>query len=111
MSKYTLLRDAVAADMPGLDVYAALPASEGELALVHTPDYIDAVMQGTLSAAQQREIGFPWSSRMAQRSVHSVGATIAAARAALHDGVAANLAGGTHHAFADKGSGIVTRSE
>jgi acetoin utilization deacetylase AcuC-like enzyme len=106
MSKYSLLRDAVTADLPELEAIAAHPASEGELALVHTPDYIDAVMHGTLGAAQQREIGFPWSARMAQRSVHSVGATIAAARTALQEGVAANLAGGTHHAFAYKGSGF-----
>jgi acetoin utilization deacetylase AcuC-like enzyme len=65
------------------------------------------VAEGTLSTAQQREIGFPWSPRMVERSRRSVGATIAAARAALfHDeGVAANLAGGTHHAYAHKGSG------
>jgi acetoin utilization deacetylase AcuC-like enzyme len=80
-------------------------ASDGELALAHTPDYIGDISHGTLSAAAQREIGFPWSERMAVRSRRSVGATIAAARAALAEGVAAQLAGGTHHAFADKGSG------
>jgi acetoin utilization deacetylase AcuC-like enzyme len=53
----------------------------------------------------QREIGFPWSPRMVERSRRSVGATIAAGRAALTDGLAANLAGGTHHASADKGGG------
>jgi hypothetical protein len=63
------------------------------------------VLQGTLSAAMQREIGFPWTERMVERSRRSVGATIAAARAALAEGVAANLAGGTHHASADKGGG------
>jgi acetoin utilization deacetylase AcuC-like enzyme len=85
----------------------ATPASDGELALVHTPRWIEAVAQGTLSAAEQREIGFAWSFRMAERARRSVGATIAAARAALFGGeqVAANLAGGTHHASADKGSG------
>jgi acetoin utilization deacetylase AcuC-like enzyme len=83
----------------------AQAATEGELALVHTPDYVDAVLLGHLSAAAQREIGFPWSREMAERSRRSVGATIAAARAALAEGVAANMAGGTHHAYADKGSG------
>jgi acetoin utilization deacetylase AcuC-like enzyme len=63
------------------------------------------VTDGWLSAAQQREIGFPWSERMVERARRSVGATIAAARSALADGIAANLAGGTHHAYADKGSG------
>jgi acetoin utilization deacetylase AcuC-like enzyme len=103
--KYRLLRERVSADLPGLRLREADPASDGELALVHTPDYVTAVAEGTLSAAAQREIGFPWSERMVERSRRSVGATIAAARAALDDGVAAQLAGGTHHASADKGSG------
>lgn len=107
MSKYRLLRDAVEATLPGIRVTEAPPASEGELALVHDPAWIGAVLQGTTSAAEQREIGFPWSERMVERSRRSVGATVAAARAALLGGeaVAANLAGGTHHAYAHKGSG------
>ncbi len=107
MGKYQMLREAAAAGIPGLRVCEATPASDGELALAHEPAWIDAVAQGTTSAAQQREIGFPWSERMVQRARRSVGATIAAARVALFDGegVAANLAGGTHHAFAHKGSG------
>ena len=105
MPKYQLLRDRVEAECPELRVQEAAAASEGELALAHTPDYIHAVLAGTLSAAAQREIGFPWSERMAVRSQRSVGATIAAARAALAEGVAVHLAGGTHHAQADKGSG------
>lgn len=105
MPKYQLLRDRVETECSDLRVQEALPASEGELALAHSPDYIHAVLSGTLSAAAQREIGFPWSERMATRSLRSVGATIAAARAALAEGVAVHLAGGTHHAYADKGSG------
>ena len=105
MPKYQLLRDRVEAECPALAVREAPAATEGELALAHTPGYIDAVLQGTLSAAAQREIGFPWSERMVARSLRSVGATVAAARAALTDGVALHLAGGTHHASADKGSG------
>ncbi len=105
MPKYQLLRDRVEAECPALAVSEAPSATEGELALAHTPDYIGAVLQGTLSAAAQREIGFPWSERMVARSLRSVGATVAAARAALTDGVALHLAGGTHHACADKGSG------
>ena len=104
MSKYRLLRERLEAE-PGLDLRQAEPASDGELALAHTPGYISAVADGTLSAAQQREIGFPWSEAMVARSRRSVGATIAAARAALLTGVAANLAGGTHHASAEKGGG------
>jgi len=104
-SKYRLLREHFEAE-PGLLRMAPAPAaSEAELCLVHTPEYVVAVLQGELSPAQQREIGFPWSPSMAARSRHSVGASIAAARAALAEGVAANMAGGTHHAFADRGSG------
>ena len=105
MSKYRLLREAVERELPAVRLHEAPPASDGELALVHAPVYVSAVAEGLLSSAQQREIGFPWSARMAERARRSVGATIAAARAALAEGLAANLAGGTHHAFPDRGSG------
>lgn len=105
MHKYRLLRDRIAAELPEVRLEQAPAASEGELALAHHPDYIHAVLNGSLSRAQQREIGFPWSPAMAQRAQRSVGATIAAARDALVEGVAANLAGGTHHASAGGGSG------
>lgn len=107
MTKYRLLREAAEATMPAIRVTEAPPASDGELALAHDPAWITAVAEGTTSAAQQREIGFPWSERMVERARRSVGATIAAARNALFDGegVACNLAGGTHHAYAHKGSG------
>ena len=107
MSKYRLLREAAEATLPQLRVTEAPAASDGELALAHDPAWITAVAEGTTNAAQQREIGFPWSPRMVERARRSVGATIAAARTALFggEGVAANLAGGTHHAYAHKGSG------
>ncbi|HEY0820599.1 MAG TPA: histone deacetylase [Rhizobacter sp.] len=103
--KYGLLRERVAQELPSIELHPAQPASEGELALAHEPHYIAAVLQGHLSDKAQREIGFPWSPRMAERACRSVGATVAAARVALRDGVAANLAGGTHHASADSGGG------
>jgi len=106
MPKYELLRNRVEAELSGIRLTEAPAATDAELALVHTPDYIEAVVQGTLSAAAQREIGFPWSERMVERSRRSVGATVAAARAALSEGVACHLAGGTHHAYAHKGSGF-----
>lgn len=105
MPKYRLLRDKVAADLPQIRLEEAPAATDGELALAHEPVYVTAVAEGLLSPAAQREIGFPWSPRMAERARRSVGATIAAARTALAEGVSANLAGGTHHASADKGSG------
>jgi acetoin utilization deacetylase AcuC-like enzyme len=104
MSKYRLLREQLDG-LADLQMCQALPASDGELALAHTPDYLAAVTDGTLGASQQREIGFPWSEAMVARARRSVGATIGAARAALAGGVATNLAGGTHHATADKGGG------
>jgi acetoin utilization deacetylase AcuC-like enzyme len=108
MAKYRLLRDRLSAEMPEVVLEVAPPASDGELALVHAPTYIQAVAQGTLSEAQQKEIGFPWTPAMVERSRRSAGATVMAARTALFgaQGLAANLAGGTHHAYADKGSGF-----
>ncbi|MFM8637343.1 MAG: histone deacetylase [Betaproteobacteria bacterium] len=106
MRKYSLLRDRVRDRLPGIALHEAPAARDGELALVHDPVYVTAVAEGLLSAAQQREIGFPWSPAMAERARRSVGGTIAAARAALQEGVSAQLAGGTHHAYADKGSGF-----
>ncbi|HLL19114.1 MAG TPA: histone deacetylase [Rubrivivax sp.] len=107
MSKYRLLREACQTNTSSIQLAPAVPASDGELALAHDPAWIAAVAEGTLTQAQEREIGFPWSPAMVLRSRHSVGATIAAARTALFEGegVAANLAGGTHHAYPHKGSG------
>jgi acetoin utilization deacetylase AcuC-like enzyme len=64
------------------------------------------VLQGTLSSKEQQEIGFPWSVQMVERSRRSAGATLAAAKLALTEGIAGNLAGGTHHAYRNKGSGF-----
>jgi acetoin utilization deacetylase AcuC-like enzyme len=105
MQKYRLLREQLQAALSAVSLHEASAASDGELALAHTPSYVEAVVHGTLSAVAQREIGFPWTPRMVERSRRSVGATVAAARAALQEGVAANLAGGTHHAYTDKGGG------
>lgn len=106
MGKYRRLRERLAAERPAVRLNEAPAATDGELALAHTPGYIDAVVQGRLGDAAQREIGFPWSPAMVERARRSVGATIAAARVALAEGVAGQLAGGTHHAQADKGSGF-----
>ena len=111
MAKYKLLRDRVVQEMPDVVMVQAPAASDGELALAHNPDYIADVTHGTLPAAAQREIGFPWSLAMAERARRSAGATIAAARVALGlgklgQGIAANMAGGTHHAYSHKGAGF-----
>jgi acetoin utilization deacetylase AcuC-like enzyme len=106
MAKYQLLRDRLADELPDIELMQALPASDGELALVHSPAYIAAVSDGSVDPKLMREIGFPWSEAMAERARRSVGATIAACRGARRAGVAANIAGGTHHAYADKGGGF-----
>jgi len=81
------------------------PADDEVLMLAHEPAYVRAVVGGSLSAADQRRIGFPWSDAMVERSRRSVGATLAACRAALDTGVGVSLAGGTHHALAGRGEG------
>ena len=106
MAKYRLLRERVAEGLPGVRFAEAPAASDAELCMAHTPAYVSAVAEGCLSTAEQREIGFPWSPAMVERSRRSVGATLAAARSALQEGVAGNLAGGTHHAGAERGSGF-----
>jgi len=108
MAKYSRLRERILAEGiigPG-DLHEAPAAAWDDLRLVHAPAYVDAVATGSVAPEIQRRIGFPWSPQMVERSRRSVGATIAAARAALDDGAAANLAGGTHHAFADRGEGF-----
>lgn len=83
------------------------PVTEEHLLRVHTADYIDRVFRGALSEKEQREIGFPWSELFVQRSLHSTGSTLAAARHAVaQQSAGIHLAGGTHHAFADRGQGF-----
>jgi len=106
MAKYSMLRERVAAELFAVQMLEAPAATEGELALVHEPDYVQAVLQGTLSPQALREIGFPWTPAMAERSRRSAGASIAAARVAAQEGIAGNLAGGTHHASANQGGGF-----
>ena len=104
MDKYARLRARVEA--AGLGAMHVPPAATREqLALAHDLDYIERVHTGELTAKEQRELGFPWSPAMVERSLRSTGATISACRAALADGLAVNLAGGTHHAFRDRGEG------
>jgi acetoin utilization deacetylase AcuC-like enzyme len=88
------------------DVMVPDEACEIDLARVHTAEYLQRLFRDQLSPAEQRRIGVPWSPRLLRRSRLAVQGTIEAARAALEDGCAANLAGGTHHAFADHGEGF-----
>ena len=107
MSKYSRLRERVmeAGIVPPHELVEPPAANDAQLGLAHDPAYVRRVAEGTLDAQEQRRIGFPWTPQMVERSRRSVGATMNAARAALHDGIAVNLAGGTHHAYADHGEG------
>jgi len=105
MKKYQMLRDEISTYLD-VELDEAPLASLEELLLAHDTDYIERVVQGQLTEAEQREIGFPWSEKMVIRSRRSAGATIAACNAAWKNGVGVNLAGGTHHAYANKGSGF-----
>src|SRR5258706_3102735 len=133
MAKYRLLRQWFVGEgiVAGSELHVPDPVGWDELRLVHDAAYVDAVATGTLPAEAQRRIGFPWSEMMGERSRRSVGATLAAAREVLgtracraearpresrakagafqasgpETAVAANLAGGTHHAFRDRGEG------
>ena len=110
MAKYRLTRERLVDErvIDPCDIVEAEAAPWELLRLVHTSQYVDAVRMGALPREMQRRIGFPWSPAMAERARRSVGATIQAARDALDSPyrVSANLAGGTHHAFADRGEGF-----
>jgi acetoin utilization deacetylase AcuC-like enzyme len=105
MQKYRKLREHVARELPGVRLAPPDPASDGQLALAHDAEYIRRVVDGKLDEAEVRAIGFPWSPAMVERSRRASGGTIAACRAALQEGVAVNLAGGTHHAARARGAG------
>ncbi|MEJ2207638.1 MAG: histone deacetylase [Anaerolineae bacterium] len=107
LGKYGLLRQGVEAAgiVPAHDLLIPEPASDAQLLRAHDPDYVRRVTEGGLSAQEIRRIGLPWSPELVVRARHSVGGTIAACRAALRDGLAVNLAGGTHHASYDRGQG------
>jgi acetoin utilization deacetylase AcuC-like enzyme len=105
--KYALLRQAVlGADLvPPHELLVAPRATDAQLLRAHSQDYVQRLVEGQLSPKEMRRIGLPWSPALVERARHSTGGTIAACRAALVDGLAVNLAGGTHHAFRDRGQG------
>jgi acetoin utilization deacetylase AcuC-like enzyme len=107
MVKYSRLRERVAATdicAPG-ELRAPRAVSNKEILRSHERGYLRRVVAGTLTEKEVRRIGFPWSEKMVERSRRASGGTLGACHAALEDGFAANLAGGTHHAFADRGEG------
>ena len=108
MNKYSMLRERV--EKAGLcgpgELRAPHAVTDEEVLRAHDPNYLKKVITGTLSDKEMRRIGFPWSERMVERSRRASGGTLDACRSALEEGIAANLAGGTHHAFADRGEGF-----
>lgn len=106
MDKYRLLYERVRQSNDGqFELVIPEAADELKLALAHDAGYVRRVFRGELSAHEIRELGFPWSAGLVERSRRSCGATIAACRAALAEGAAASLAGGTHHAHHDRPQG------
>lgn len=105
MEKYSQLRDLVE-NLDGAELVEAPTISDTQILYAHDAAYLMKIIRGNLSPQEQREIGFPWSTQMVERSRRSAGATLAAAKVALEEGLAANLAGGTHHAYRNRGSGF-----
>jgi acetoin utilization deacetylase AcuC-like enzyme len=107
LSGYALLRQAVidAEIAPPPELSVPDPASDEQILRAHDADYLRRVVSGELTLKETRRIGLPWSQELVVRARYSAGGTIAACRAALQDGIAVNLAGGTHHAFRDHGQG------
>lgn len=106
--KFELVRDKLLAEetLRADEVYEPEPARVEDLHLVHTEDYISRLVSGDLTAREIRKLGLPWSKSLVRRSFHAISGTINAARYALHSGISSNLAGGTHHAYPDRGEGF-----
>jgi acetoin utilization deacetylase AcuC-like enzyme len=108
MSKYPLLKAQLIAEgiIAPSDIFAPEPLDVATLELVHTPEYLNKLGHAGLSAKEIRRLGLPWSDALWRRSRFAAAGTLLAAHSALQDGLAANLAGGTHHAFADHAEGF-----
>jgi acetoin utilization deacetylase AcuC-like enzyme len=106
--KFELVRDRLVAEgtLSPAEIYEPREASVEDVLLVHTEDYVTRLRAGALTPREVRRLGLPWSKALVRRSFLATAGTIAAARAALAEGVGANLAGGTHHAFPDHGEGF-----
>ena len=106
--KFELVRDRLVAEgtLSPAEIYEPREAAVEDVLLVHTEDYVTRLRAGALTPREVRRLGLPWSKALVRRSFLATAGTIAAARAALAEGVGANLAGGTHHAFPDHGEGF-----
>jgi acetoin utilization deacetylase AcuC-like enzyme len=108
ISKYPLLKERLLSEgvLAASDLLEPAPIEMTAIELVHTPEYLEKLQTSRLSSAEQRKLGLPWSEALWRRSRRAAGGTLLAARTALVNGLAGNLAGGTHHAFADHGEGF-----
>ena len=108
IKKFELVRDKLLAEgtVQISEIFEPQPAKVEDVLLVHTEDYISRLRGGNLTAKEIRRLGLPWSKSLVRRSFLAISGTINAARHALENGVASNLAGGTHHSFADRGEGF-----
>jgi acetoin utilization deacetylase AcuC-like enzyme len=108
IQKYTLLRqDVIASSLVApKDLIVPEPATDEQILYAHDDDYLERVKNGHLTPKELRRIGLPWSPELVRRARCSVGGTIGACRAAVQEGIAVSLAGGTHHAFRDHGQGF-----
>lgn len=108
MAKYTLVYDVLRAQglLDAGNIMLPEEIAREDLARVHTEDYLDRLFAAGLTAMEVRRLGVPWSPRLLRRSRLAVAGTVLALEAALIEGLAGNLAGGTHHAFADHGEGF-----
>ena len=106
--KFELVRDRLLAEgtLHPSELLEPAPATLDDVLLVHTDDYVSRLCSGELTPKELRRLGLPWSESLVRRSFYATGGTIAAARTALVEGYGSNLAGGTHHSFADRGEGF-----
>jgi len=106
--KFELVRDKLIAEgtLQPAELFEPTPATVDDVLLVHTNDYVSRLCSGELTVKEIRRLGLPWSESLVRRSFYAVGGTLAATQAALKNGYSSNLAGGTHHAFADRGEGF-----
>ena len=87
-------------------IHQSKSAPINDVQVVHNRNYVMSVKEGNLSRDQERRINLPWSEKLAKRSFLAIQGTLQTSQLALDYGIACHLAGGTHHAFKDCGSGF-----
>ena len=113
IKKFEFVRDRLLEEgtLQSSEIFEPQPTEIQDVLLIHTKDYISRLRDGTLTAKEIRKLGLPWSKSLVQRSFLAVSGTINAAKLALENRVASNLAGGTHHAFPDRGEGFCVMND